>query len=178
MDLGEGEVSLCRAAPCSAKKKEKLRTSGKNGFLSFPYHKLEEGLGAGCGRSPLKYSPLTAVGEGEGWGSQLNEFAMRKSIREAVFQLPTPNNKGQASLTPRITLISFCYRLSRHSTSRIKSLITSPAIISPATDGTNEILPGICRRIKQVRAAPFGQTQWLAQLFSSVTTGVIGSSLE
>ena len=39
------------------------------------------------------------------------------------------------------------------------SLITSPAIIIPATLGTNEILPGTCFLIAHVLLTPGGQTQ-------------------
>lgn len=60
--------------------------------------------------------------------------------------------------------------------STIKSLITSPAIMSPTTDGTKEILPGTDRRASQFRALPGGQIHSLPQ--PPCITGLIGCSFE
>ncbi len=45
-----------------------------------------------------------------------------------------------------------------------RSFTTSPARISPATDGTNAILPGIARRSVHLCFAPGGQIQFFRQL--------------
>ena len=42
----------------------------------------------------------------------------------------------------------------------IRSLITSPAINNPATEGTNDMLPGICRRALHLRVDSVGQIQF------------------
>ena len=58
------------------------------------------------------------------------------------------------------------------------SFTTSPAMIRPATDGTKEILPGICRRMVHLRVVPEGQIQPVVQLDPSVSFGIIGVSFE
>ena len=44
-------------------------------------------------------------------------------------------------------------------TSLVRSLMTSPAMIRPTTEGTNAVLPGISRRSVHLWAAPGGQIQ-------------------
>ena len=46
------------------------------------------------------------------------------------------------------------------------------------TDGTNEILPGICRLSVHLRAVPGGQTQWERQEIAISSPGVKGFSFE
>ena len=60
----------------------------------------------------------------------------------------------------------------------VRSLMTSPARISPATDGTNAILPGISRRSVHLWTVPGGQTQCDRQLILISSIGLIGCSLE
>ena len=59
-----------------------------------------------------------------------------------------------------------------------RSFITSPAMISPTTDGTKALLPGTCRRWVHFRAVPGGQMQWVLQLFAMSYFGAMGFSLE
>ena len=56
--------------------------------------------------------------------------------------------------------------------------MTSPAIISPATDGTKDMLPGIWRRVVHLRVVPDGQIQLVAQFDPSVSLGAMGNSFE
>ena len=56
--------------------------------------------------------------------------------------------------------------------------MTSPAIISPTTEGTNELLPGTCLRWVHFRAVPGGQMQCARQLIAMSSIGVSGGSLE
>ena len=51
-------------------------------------------------------------------------------------------------------------------------------MISPATDGTNALLPGTCRRCVHFRTVPGGQMQFSRQLIDISSIGVIGGSLE
>jgi hypothetical protein len=68
--------------------------------------------------------------------------------------------------------------LNENQTQPIISLITSPAIIRPTTEGTKAVLPGTCLRFAHVRAAPGGQIQFDLQLFEQSSKGWIGFSLE
>ena len=45
----------------------------------------------------------------------------------------------------------------------VKSRTTAPAAISPATEGTKEMLPGTDRRLSQFLALPAGQIHSLPQ---------------
>ena len=65
-----------------------------------------------------------------------------------------------------------------YSISPIRSFTTSPAMISPTTDGTKALLPGTCRRWVHLRAVPGGQMQWVLQLFAMSSFGAMGFSLE
>ena len=58
------------------------------------------------------------------------------------------------------------------------SLTISPAIISPATDGTNDILPGTWFLAEHFLFVPGGQMQLVLQLDSDSLSGFIGSSVE
>lgn len=60
----------------------------------------------------------------------------------------------------------------------IKSLITSPAMIRPATDGTNAVLPGTCLRWVHFLSVSGGHMQFVLQLIAISSTGVIGFSFE
>lgn len=60
----------------------------------------------------------------------------------------------------------------------IKSFITSPAIISPTTGGTNALLPGICLRTLHFLFVSGGQMQFSSLHKFSVVFGFIGSSFE
>ena len=64
------------------------------------------------------------------------------------------------------------------SSARIRSFTTSPARISPTTEGTKALLPGTCRRWVHFRAVPGGQMQCVRQLMDILSKGVIGGSLE
>ena len=59
-----------------------------------------------------------------------------------------------------------------------RSLITSPAMIKPATDGTKAVLPGMSRRSVHLWAAPGGQMQWVRQLMDMSSIGLVGCSSE
>ena len=59
-----------------------------------------------------------------------------------------------------------------------RSFTTSPAMISPATDGTKAVLPGISRRSVHLCFAPGGQMQWLRQLMDISSMGRVGISSE
>ena len=59
-----------------------------------------------------------------------------------------------------------------------RSFTTSPAMISPATDGTKAVLPGISRRSVHLCFAPGGQMQWLRQLMDISSMGLVGISSE
>ena len=61
---------------------------------------------------------------------------------------------------------------------RDRSFTTSPAMMSPATDGTKAVLPGISRRSVHVCFAPGGQMQWLRQLMDISSMGRVGISSE
>lgn len=63
-------------------------------------------------------------------------------------------------------------------TTSVKSFTTSPAIISPATEGTKATEPGIARRSVHLYPASGGQIQFSRQLFSMSSFGVSGSSFE
>ena len=56
------------------------------------------------------------------------------------------------------------------------SLITSPAIISPTTDGTNATLPGISRLSVHLCSAPGGHMQLVRQLIDISSIGLVGCS--
>ena len=58
------------------------------------------------------------------------------------------------------------------------SFTTSPAIISPATDGTKATLPGISRRSVHLCSAPGGQIQFVLQLMDISSIGRVGFSSE
>ena len=60
----------------------------------------------------------------------------------------------------------------------VRSLMTSPAMINPTTEGTNAVEPGISRRSVHFLAVPGGQMQWLRQLMAASSTGRIGFSCE
>ena len=60
----------------------------------------------------------------------------------------------------------------------IRSLITSPPRISPATDGTKEILPGMALLSVHLWVDPGGQTQPVRQLFSIFSRGFTEGSVE
>ena len=62
--------------------------------------------------------------------------------------------------------------------SLLRSLMTSPARMSPATAGTKALLPGMSRRSVQWRWVPGGQMQWDRQLMDISSRGRIGSSSE
>ena len=62
------------------------------------------------------------------------------------------------------------------SSARIRSFTTSPARISPNTEGTNALLPGTCLRWVHFRAVPGGQMQCVRQLMDISSKGVIGGS--
>ena len=72
----------------------------------------------------------------------------------------------------------YLVRIFALSVSAVRSLTTSPAIISPTTDGTNALLPGIWRRAVHFLCVPGGQMQCERQLISSVSSGFIASSSE
>ena len=55
-------------------------------------------------------------------------------------------------------------------------MITSPAIINPTTGGTNALLPGISLLAVHVLSVPGGQIQFVRQLISKSSTGLIGFS--
>ncbi len=57
-----------------------------------------------------------------------------------------------------------------------KSFTTSPAIISPTTDGTNAVLPGISRRSVHLCCAPGGQIQCVRQEIDISSIGRVGVS--
>ena len=59
-----------------------------------------------------------------------------------------------------------------------RSLTTSPAIISPATDGTNATLPGMSLRSVHLCFAPGGQIQFVRQLMYISSIGLVGFSSE
>lgn len=59
-----------------------------------------------------------------------------------------------------------------------RSLMTSPAKIKPATEGTNETLPGIDRRSVHFRSVPGGQIQLVLHEFEQSSISFIGSSVE
>ena len=61
---------------------------------------------------------------------------------------------------------------------RHRSFTTSPAMISPATDGTNATLPGISRRSVHLCSAPGGQIQFVLQLIAISSIGLVGCSSE
>jgi hypothetical protein len=58
----------------------------------------------------------------------------------------------------------------------VKSLMTSAAIIKPATAGTKAVLPGMSRRSVHLCFAPGGQIQWLRQLMLISSMGRMGGS--
>lgn len=60
----------------------------------------------------------------------------------------------------------------------IKSFITSPAIISPTTGGTNALLPGICLLTVHFLFVSGGQMQFPSLHKLSVVFCFIGSSFE
>lgn len=59
-----------------------------------------------------------------------------------------------------------------------RSFTTSPAIINPATDGTNATLPGMARRSVHLCSAPGGQMQFVRQLIDISSIGLVGFSSE
>lgn len=59
-----------------------------------------------------------------------------------------------------------------------KSFTTSPAMISPTTDGTNAVLPGISRRSVHLCCAPGGQMQCVRQEIDISSIGRVGVSSE
>lgn len=59
-----------------------------------------------------------------------------------------------------------------------RSFTTSPAIISPTTDGTNATLPGISLLSVHLCSAPGGQIQWFLQLIAMSSIGLVGFSSE
>lgn len=59
-----------------------------------------------------------------------------------------------------------------------RSFTTSPAIISPTTDGTNATLPGISLLSVHLCFAPGGQIQWFLQLIAMSSIGLVGFSSE
>ena len=59
-----------------------------------------------------------------------------------------------------------------------RSFTTSPAIISPTTDGTNAVLPGMSRRSVHLCCAPGGQIQCVRQEIDISSIGRVGFSLE
>ena len=61
---------------------------------------------------------------------------------------------------------------------RHRSFTTSPAMISPATGGTNATLPGISRRSVHLCSAPGGQIQFVLQLIAISSIGLVGCSSE
>ena len=58
-----------------------------------------------------------------------------------------------------------------------RSLTTSPAMISPATEGTNAVEPGISLRTVHFRV-PGGQMQCFRQLMDGSSSGRVGCSVE
>ena len=58
------------------------------------------------------------------------------------------------------------------------SFITSPAMISPTTDGTNAVLPGISRRSVHLCCAPGGQIQCVRQDMDISSMRRVGCSSE
>ena len=56
--------------------------------------------------------------------------------------------------------------------------MTSPAIMSPTTDGTNAVEPGISLLSVHFRWAPGGQMQFVLQLIDMSSMGRVGSSFE
>lgn len=101
-----------------------------------------------------------------------------------TFRVPSQNfNLNQPGLNckPEIaeTSLNFFFRKYQSSyTFCTISFITSPVIISPATDGTKALLPGICLRWVYFRAVPGGQIQWARQLVAISSTGEMGGPLE
>ena len=60
----------------------------------------------------------------------------------------------------------------------IRSLMTSPAMISPATDGTNAVDPGVLLLPVPFRSAPGIPSPSSAEPVDGSAKGVIGSSFE
>ncbi len=58
------------------------------------------------------------------------------------------------------------------------SFTTSPAMISPTTDGTNAVLPGISRRSVHLCCAPGGQIQCVRHDMDISSMGRVGCSSE
>ena len=56
--------------------------------------------------------------------------------------------------------------------------MTSPAMISPTTDGVNAVEPGMSLRWVHLCTAPGGQIQFVLQLMDISSSGLVGSSLE
>ena len=73
---------------------------------------------------------------------------------------------------------SFSYCNCRLSLTPERSLITSPARIRPATDGTNAMLPGMSLRSVHFLAAPGGQMQCVLQLMLISSSGRMDFSSE
>ena len=61
---------------------------------------------------------------------------------------------------------------------RISAMMTSPAMIRPATEGTKAVLPGMSRRSVHLCSAPGGQIQFVRQLLAISLIGLVGSSSE
>lgn len=132
--------------------------------------------------------------------SDQNQHAVSKIFRNCVFCFVWGNTREicnkileQHQLTKRrlYTILKctafFCISSMRaacfvhcypYSISPIRSFTTSPAMISPTTDGTKALLPGTCRRWVHLRAVPGGQMQWVLQLFAMSSFGAMGFSLE
>ena len=60
----------------------------------------------------------------------------------------------------------------------VRSFTTSPAINSPAMDGTNATLPGISLRSVHLCFVPGGQIQCVRQLIDISSSGLVGFSSE
>jgi len=56
----------------------------------------------------------------------------------------------------------------------VRSRMTSPARIRPATEGTKALLPGMSRRSVHLCLVPGGQMQWLRQLMDISSSGQMG----
>ena len=70
------------------------------------------------------------------------------------------------------------YSLIRYNQQAVRSLMISPAMISPTTDGTKAVDPGISRLWVHFLTVPGGQMQCCLQLIDISSRGLTGFSLE
>lgn len=70
------------------------------------------------------------------------------------------------------------YMISTSCVTAVRSFTISPAMISPATDGTNAVDPGMSLRSVHFLAVPGGHIQCCLQLIDISSNGRIGFSFE